>query len=585
MKICKRLALGGISAISLTIASTSVLHANIADSAIIEAPDFAAAVMAAEASDWANDESIRGGLHLVAQYDSSGPDAWDVEKHPLVYITSESHQSNNPDKTLDGGFAGFHLIDGYTHEVVAVYIGSNVDGNVGIPRGPHGVSVSPDGKWGYVGWVERTRDFETRQTGFVAVVNMRTMKIDKLLKQQSRYRGEQRSNPIHHVQGCTTDDGQQRVFLQFGFSADGGPHFVLDPADDNRVERAITYDDVHPMGHPFTTASPDCKTLYVSMGSAVIRHAESPSSGVAKVNLETGGIVEIMGTGHHPIGITHTMDGESTFVVDGHGSRVYKIDNKSNSVIAQTSSGVAGPYGIVLNWDESLAFTVGKGEGTHNVGQTLGIFQADSMLPYSELKQQPIFLGGSASSVDHAILHPDPELNELWVSSMKGWETIVLDLNTMTPKAYIPTPHGGDTHNGAFIKYEADWTGDVMSDQGGPVSKVMQQMVLDKTTARKAELGDLSAKTHSAAVITSDPEELLAIGKKLFEETAGIMVCADCHGMDGSGDVGPDIRGYTEDDVFAAMQSVEEMNFLRQNFHIGHENIKAVGAYLEHLGE
>ncbi len=579
MILTKRMVFGGVSAISLTLASTAALHANIATSSILEAPEFEAAVAAAGISDWANDESIRGGLHLVAEYDSSGPDAWDPSKHPLVYLTSESHQNNNMDRGLDGSFSGFHLVDGYTHEIVAQYIGSHADRGSQIPRGPHGVSASPDGKWAYVGWVERTPDADVRQTGFVAVVNLRTMKIDKLFKQQSRFQGEQRSNPIHHVQSCTTEEGRQRVILQFGFGASGGPHFILDPEDNNRVERAITYEDVQLMGHPFMTASPDCTETYISIGSPEIRGAYAPSSGIAKLNMDTGGVTTIMGTGHHPIGITNTMDGKYTFVVDGHGSHVYKIDNATNSVIGHTGAGVAGPYGIALNWDESLALTVGKGEGIHNVGQTLGIFQADHMSPFQGLRQQPVVLGGSASSVDHAILHPDPELNELWVSSMKGWETIVVDLNTFEPKAYIPTPNGGDTHSGAFIRYDADWNGDVMSDQGGPVSKEMQELV----RAKAAERAPAVDATKASAPAVMSAEEKLALGKKLFEETAGEMGCAACHGADGSGDVGPDIRGFNEMDLKAALQAVTEMQFVRATVPIDGPEMFAVGAYLETL--
>ena len=71
-------------------------------------------------------------------------------------------------------------------------------------------------------------------------------------------------------------------------------------------------------------------------------------------------------------------------------------------------------------------------------------------------------------------------MNELWVSSMNGWETIVLDLNTLKPKAYIPTPSGGNTHSGGFVRYQADWTGEWMADQGGPKSTTMWDAVKAK---------------------------------------------------------------------------------------------------------
>lgn len=447
-------------------------------------PGYDEAVAAAATSDWANEESERGGLYLVADFDSEGPDAWDPAEHPLVYITSESHFNPNPNKTIEGAFAGFHLIDAYSKEVFADYIAVTMPKASGMRTGPHGTVISPDGKWAYIGWAE-VDDSETRMTGYVAVVNVRTLKIEKLLRQESHFRGAPRSQRLHHVQACQTAEGKQRVIVSFGFGADGGPHFILDPDDDNRVARAITYDDVQLMGHPFTTPDPTCTNVYVSIGSPEIRSAEAPSAGVAKVNMDDGSVRNIMGVGHHPIGITHSADGQFTYVVDGHGSHVYKIDNEENEVVGHTSAGVAGPYGIASNWDESLLFTVGKGEGTHNRGAVLGVIDAKRFTNYRGLQQMPIWLGGSASSVDHAILHPDPEVNEMWVSNMNGWDTIVLDLDTMTATDHILTPHGGDTHSGGFVRYEPDWTGELMADQGGPVSQTMRDMILEIKAAAK----------------------------------------------------------------------------------------------------
>ena len=52
--------------------------------------------------------------------------------------------SNNPNLAEDANFAGYHVIDAYTKEVVAAHL-FEYEGN--ITRGPHGIGVSPDGKW------------------------------------------------------------------------------------------------------------------------------------------------------------------------------------------------------------------------------------------------------------------------------------------------------------------------------------------------------------------------------------------------------------------------------------------------------
>lgn len=428
---------------------------------------------------WANEESERGGLHLIAQYDSSGPDAWDASEHPLVYFTSESSSNPNPDRDDEAPyFAGFHIIDAYDKEVIAAALFS-YEGN--LTRGPHGVGVSPDGKWAYVGFSE-TQEGASRLS-YIAIVNVRTLKMDKLLLQQSYFEGGLRSQALHHIQGWTDHNGNDRVIIQWGFGANGGPHHILDPNSDNEVVRSLTYDDIKPMGHPFTTPSPDGRYVYVSMGANWIRSNHSPAAGVAKYDIETGEHEVIEGVGHHPIGITHTQDGKFTYVVDGHGSHVYKIDNETNEVVGSTSAGVAGPYGIALNWDETRAYLVGKGEGSHNRGGVLGLLDTTRMRQSRELHQMPIQLGGSASSVDHAILHPDPDVNELWVSNMNGWETIIVDLDTGTAVEWIATPNGGDTHSGAFVRYDASWNGTLEADMGGPKSAAMKAAVAAKAAA------------------------------------------------------------------------------------------------------
>jgi hypothetical protein len=487
------------------LAGTAMLvMGSVANAQATKIPGFDAAVALAQSSAaaaWRTDESDRGGLFLVAQFDSSGPDAWDFKAHPLVYITSESHANPNPAK-IPGGFAGFHLIDAYSKEVVYAHLGVQTEKTSELRGAPHGVTTSPDGQWAYYGWAEVGEAPDSGPVNmfspianpsaigfvsYVAIVNMRTMKIDKLIKQESRFRGAPRAQRLHHIQSWIDVDGNHRVVLQWGFGADGGPHHILDPLDNNRVQRSITYEDVQVMGHPYTTPSPDGKTLYVSIGSPELRSSKyGGAAGVAKVNLDTGAVTNIMGTGNHPIGITHDIDGKFTYVVDGHHSSVYKIDNETNSVVGSVSAGVAGPYGITMNWDESKIFTVGKGEGTHNIGSVLGMIDVKTFTPTrAGFMQMPIFLGGSAASVDHAILHPDPAVNELWVSNMNGWETIVLDLNTYKPKAWIATPNGGDTHNGAFVRYDADFNGTVLTDMGGPVANEIRDLVRAARDAAK----------------------------------------------------------------------------------------------------
>ncbi len=416
-------------------------------------------------SGWETAEAIRGGMSLYADYDSSGPDAWDVAASPLVYFTSEGVGANPNPATEDSEMLpGIHVIDAYTKEVVASALYDLGE----MTRTPHGAGVSPDGKWAYVGTGVTVND--TQQL-LLLVINARTLQLHKVLA----YPG---SSFVHHHAAYTDAEGNDRVIVV----VNRGPQFFLDPNDDHKVWRAITSEDVPMIGHTYPTLDPTNTYFYQSMDQTYYGNSHG-EAGVTKIDMANdydlergrGGYLDStriwgLGAGGRPIGFAHTADGKFTYVVDGHNSYIYKIDNELNEVVGATSAGVVGPYGICLNWDETRAFIVGKGESSHNRGAVLGILDTDRMRQARDVHQMPIWLGGSASSVDHCALHPDPEVNEIWISNMNGWDTIVMDAGTYEVTDHILTPNGGDTHGMAFVRYESDWTGELLVDMGGPKS-------------------------------------------------------------------------------------------------------------------
>jgi len=81
-------------------------------------------------------------------------------------------------------------------------------------------------------------------------------------------------------------------------------------------------------------------------------------------------------------------------------------------------------------------------------------------------------------------------------------------------------------------------------------------------------------------------DALIAQGKILFDETAGDVGCAFCHGLDGKGD-GPaqvnaaNIRAARETTIRAALGgTVAMMEFIT----LSEAEIAAIAAYLEQLG-
>lgn len=80
------------------------------------------------------------------------------------------------------------------------------------------------------------------------------------------------------------------------------------------------------------------------------------------------------------------------------------------------------------------------------------------------------------------------------------------------------------------------------------------------------------------------PDDLVARGKVIYEETAGGVGCALCHGFDAQGkpEVGaPPNIGVTEADIAAALQDRAQMTFIKMT----DDEIKAVAAYLKFLAE
>ncbi len=80
-----------------------------------------------------------------------------------------------------------------------------------------------------------------------------------------------------------------------------------------------------------------------------------------------------------------------------------------------------------------------------------------------------------------------------------------------------------------------------------------------------------------AEEVMLDP--VAAQGKKIFEETAGGVGCASCHGKDAAGGFGPSIHDRDPVAILNALRTVEDMAFIK----LTDEEIAAVGAYLRYL--
>lgn len=87
---------------------------------------------------------------------------------------------------------------------------------------------------------------------------------------------------------------------------------------------------------------------------------------------------------------------------------------------------------------------------------------------------------------------------------------------------------------------------------------------------------DLASRTASA-----QDADLLERGKIIFMETAGDIGCKTCHGDDGTGILGPDIREMKIENIKGALRAVADMEFIE----LTDDEIEAVAAYVAFLGQ
>ena len=410
---------------------------------------------------WDTQWSERGHVSLEQGFDSSGPDAWSSADHPNVFITSEGPGYGG----LMSGVTlpGLAIIDADTREVVGSQSYDVFDWGWKNVFEPHGLGVSPDGQWIYLPTGEGSFATKGEHAGRFLVINARTLKVDKVI----RIPGQ-----AHHAKSYVTPEGEPRVML-YAFH---GELIVLDPSDDNRVVGGVFADTIQGEKYPYLYfMSPDSDEL---LGATAFYPADRSLGAEQSSNLYFFDPVTWQLTETKTIGsatltwMAFSSDNKSAFISSSHDNAVYKLNRENNEFTARIGASVTGPYGVHLGWDDDLLYTIGKGEHSHNRGKMLGLVSGAKMDAKSLGPRNPFsapldeFYTGCIRG-DHGTLHPDPEVNELWISCNASFEVVVFDLDRREVTERIPLPNGGSTHSGAFVSYSADWEGEVVSDHNG----------------------------------------------------------------------------------------------------------------------
>ncbi|MDO8483885.1 MAG: hypothetical protein Q7S35_02930 [Candidatus Limnocylindrales bacterium] len=424
---------------------------------VVQVGELQPAPAGAATSGWETEWSKLLDARLLAQLDSSGPDAWDAKAHPDVYISA---QGPGYGSAAFGGAIlseaqkgpGFAIIDAKTHESVASteYLVDGID----TYAENHGLAVSPDGKWFYTQGVNPASDLSGNAV--VNVINARTLKIDKVIRSR-----------MHHGKVIHDSFTNKDLVLLEGW----GTFFALDPLDDNRVVGAVDPQDLAGSGY-LAFGDPSGKYLLISVRTGF----QESDGGIAVVSLEDWKVKARINTlDGSPIWVAFSADGKTAYVSDGHESKIAKLDISAENpseweLVGIANAGTVGPYGLTLSWDDKMIFSIGKGEASHNQGKTMGFTSPDLFVSPDKYRGWGTTMGEVVTNClrgDHAIVNPDPELNEMWISCNSSFDNVIVDMGTQTVKATIPQPNGGSSHNGAFVRYAPDWTGELLSDTNG----------------------------------------------------------------------------------------------------------------------
>ena len=456
---------GSVAATGESGGGSQAAAAPAAPSTIVQVGELAAPSSGSQAATdgWETDAARMLGLRLIAQLDSSGDDAWDVSEHELVYFSAQGPgyggilASNVDESSTEGSAAavqsapGISIHDANTREAIATV---QYDTGVEAYTENHGLGVSPDGQWLYT--QGNHPDSKIRGNSVLMIINARTLKIDKIIETR-----------VHHVRVIHDSFNDRDLVLVEGW----GSFFALDPNDDNRVVAAVDPSDMRGAGY-LGFGDPSGKWLVLSVRTGF----RESDGGVMVVSLEDWKVKARINTfDGSPIWVAFLQDGSRMYVSDGHDSKIAEIDMTAENpndwrVIGIANAGGIGPYGVHLNWDDTRIYSISKGEASHNQGKSVGITAPGLFSEPDQYRGWGTTVGEIVTNClrgDHAILHPDPAMNEMWISCNSSFDNVIVDLATETVKEVVPQPNGGSSHNGSFVQYSADWNGELLSDTNG----------------------------------------------------------------------------------------------------------------------
>jgi DNA-binding beta-propeller fold protein YncE len=373
------------------------------------------------------------GIKVVQTFDAGGKPAYETKGGDLLFFTNASVSYNS---TADHPMV--IVINARTRKIIAI-------SEISMPSTPHGITLSPDGKYIYLPSGPSTAN--GRGSAPTAVVDAKTLKLAALINT---------GGETHHTQIV----GDK--YVMFDSFRGPLPIFLLDPST-NKVVRGIPAGDFN--GRPYIGfPSPDGKFIYVTVRPGINRDASGREvdGWLSKINAETMQEAATFPVGPGPVWTAITQDGSTGYVTLGPTNKLVKVDLEKGRILGIAPTG-RGPYGIRLSPDEKIAYVANKGEGGN--GQKGATFAAIDTTTMTIVREQLSCPDGLCQA-DHIILSPDGK--ELWISNNLG-SISVFNRETLQMQTTIQMPKLGDPHGGTFLQVAADnLSAKVVSDIGGP---------------------------------------------------------------------------------------------------------------------
>jgi DNA-binding beta-propeller fold protein YncE/cytochrome c553 len=512
----------------------------------------------------------------------------------LVWAVSSNrgHETRLPGEHPTAKSTTVTVIDSATKEVVA-----KNEFPVHLNGGIHDTIMSPDGKWLFMAGPS-VSDYEAMKAGNKEVMAMMEsfsqqnmegefyallggagqstmLKVDAMTLEPVAL--IKSLGTVHHGSGMGRNYHNPNLIWMDAFQQDPGPLgaavWIFDP-NTLEVECAIKNEAIG--GNHFftqvhtTPVTSDYMMLQVTpvepyVGAATVGRGDPmylPPNFVSVIDLNNKTVQREIPTPPQIGGFTITDNNEEfMYNVSGGTDQLFKQNFQTGELVWTARTGL-GPYGVSLNHDNTEVWVADKGESIEYWGNSLTIINNDT----GQIKARVQLPG---YGVDHVVMSPNGK--EIWATSNAWGQIYIVDTDSKKVTKTINIPGRGSVHGVAFIDFEDGKTPKMIQDSHDYIARTTHMDEPFRTY--KKQLGAMSSGSEIAAEI-SDPAEA---GKALFQAYDG---CKICHGENGEGFIGPDVRGKGYESIKAAIEGRRDMVNWQTARQLTDDELKKIGQWL-----